>query len=242
VGSGSGHAAQGSGPNSSAAGSFDGLAGVTSESANVGGLAPAVANAFTLQLNTNQFTTAICNGAANPANCLGWQQFVFSNTQCNSGPCIFIEYWLLNYGTRCPTGWTQTSQGCYVNKGATTVPAQRITDLSQITLTGKIAGGTDTLVLSTATGDLSATAQDSILNLGQNWTSAEFGIFGDCCFSQASFNDGSTIIVRLSIDDGTSNAPSCASGSSFNGWTGETNNLNLVDPCCPHGGSPHPSC
>jgi hypothetical protein len=47
-------------------------------------------NAFSLQLNTQYFPTTACRGVT---ECRGWQQFVFSQDQCN-GPYVFIEYWL----------------------------------------------------------------------------------------------------------------------------------------------------
>ena len=60
------------------------------------------ANAYSLQLNSEPFPGAPqCAGAADPAVCTGWQQFVYQ------GEWLFIEYWLLDFGKGCPTGWTQ---------------------------------------------------------------------------------------------------------------------------------------
>lgn len=55
-------------------GYFPQVGGVTSISSY-----PGDDNMYSLQLNTNTFTTAACNGAADPANCSGWQQFIYSN-------------------------------------------------------------------------------------------------------------------------------------------------------------------
>ena len=75
VGNGNDFSAQVSGSNplppiSSAIGSFDSVTGVESET-DLG-----KANIFSLQLNTNTFNTSSCSGGA----CVGWQQFVFSNS------------------------------------------------------------------------------------------------------------------------------------------------------------------
>ncbi len=234
VGNGNDYSAVVSGSISSAVGSFDSVAGVTSESGDVDGVAPPVANTFSLQLNANTFTTSVCDGAANPSDCSGWQQFVYSNSGCGGSPCAFMQYWLLNWGTTCPAGWSPYERDCYTNSDSVEVPIQTIADLAQLHLTGNAAsGGMDTITLSTGSDVYSASGEDSVLNLAAGWQQAEFNIFGDCCGSQAVFNSGSTIVVRTSLDDGTTNAPSCEE----DGFTGETNNLNLVAPCGPVGGA-----
>jgi hypothetical protein len=63
-----------------------------------------------------------------------------------------------------------------------------------------------------------------MLNLGAAWKDAEFIIAGDGRGSQATFNAGSTIVVRTTVHSGSRNAPTCVK----EGFTGETNNLNLV--------------
>ncbi|MGO9268318.1 MAG: hypothetical protein ACLQBA_26100, partial [Candidatus Binataceae bacterium] len=229
VGNGNDFSAQVTGSISSAVGSFDSVTGVTSESGDVDGVAPPVANTFSLQLNANTFTTSVCDGAANPSDCSGWQQFVYSNAGF-----AFMQYWLLNWGTTCPNGWFSYEHDCYTNSNSVEVPVQTIADLAQLNLTGNAAsGGMDTITLSTGSDVYSASGEDSVLNLAAGWQQAEFNIFGDCCGSQAIFNSGSTIVVRTSLDDGTTNAPSCEE----DGFTGETNNLNLVAPCGPVGGA-----
>ena len=71
------------------------------------------------------------------------------------------------------------------------------------------------------------------------WNAAEFNIFGDCCWSQTAFSNRTTIIVKTSVVDGTTNAPSCGTDSDgYNGFTAETNNLTLAPPCCAYPGSP----
>ena len=214
-----------SGVISSADGSFVRVIGVTSESDD------GSANTFSLQLNSSFFTTSVCNGAATPSSCLGWQQFVYTNSGA-----AFMQYWLLDYGT-CPGGWNQYGSDCYKNSSAVSVPVQTIANLAELVLTGTVvSGGTDTVALSTGSALYSAQGEDSVLNLAQGWQVAEFNIIGDGNASEANFNTGSTLVVKTSVENGTSNAPSCVE----EGFTGETNNLTLVTSpavCCPIGGS-----
>ena len=121
---------------SSAEGSFVNSSGVISESGYVGGVPPAYSNAFFVQLNSNYFSsTPLCSGAADPSLCQGWQQFMFA--QGNGYPAqIYMQYWLINYRTVCPTGWYTFTADCYTNSPASNVPNQSITSLPQISLQG----------------------------------------------------------------------------------------------------------
>jgi hypothetical protein len=207
----------------SATGSFDSVNGVTSET-NLGN-----PDTYSLQLNSEYFVTPACAGAANPNVCKGWQQFIYSTSFASA----FIEYWLIN-GSPCPAGWNTIGTHCVKNSAAVPVGAEPIANLQQLSLTGSAsAGGTDTIIMSTSGGDLSAMYQDDVLSLAQGWKHAEFGIFGDGGSSDATFNIGATMAVRTTVDDGTMNAPTCA----LEGTTSETNNLNLIPPCCPYGGA-----
>lgn len=90
-----------------AIGSFDTVTSVTSESGPIGNSGPSIANAYTLQLNMNFFNGAVCSGAAVPANCSTWQQFVFENDGTSGD--AFIQYWILKYDNPCPPGNIGTS-------------------------------------------------------------------------------------------------------------------------------------
>jgi VWD domain-containing protein len=207
----------------SATGSFDAV-NVTSEN-NSGS-----PDTYSLQLNSEYFVSPACAGAANPNVCKGWQQFIYSTTFASA----FIEYWLIDYAAPCPAGWNTVSVHCVKNSAAIAVAAEPIANLIQLSLTGSAsAGGSDTLMISTSGGDLSAMYQDDELSLAQGWKLAEFGIFGDGGGSDATFNTGATMAVRTTVDDGTTNAPTCE----LEGFTSETNNLNLAPPCCPYGGA-----
>ncbi len=188
---------------------------------------------YSLQLNSNIFTTSACNGAANPSQCWGWEQFVFSDSES----LVFTQNWLINWYTACPGGWTGwpngTTDDCWINSSATDVPEQPYANLPYLELAGEASGGQDTAILSTGDGNISAVAQDSVLNLEQSWNEAEFNVFGDGNGSQVNFNTGTTFVVQTSVDNGTTDAPYCPNEST----TAETNNLSLVGSCCSYGGA-----
>jgi FG-GAP-like repeat len=224
VGNGNDVSVQVSGHIFSSEGSFDSVSGVTSETGQVGGTGGQVADTFSLQLNANFFSSPTCGGAANPANCQGWQQFVFSNGDTNGG-YAFMQYWLINYSASCPAGWTPYSNDCYRNSDSIiAVPHQTITNLANLSVTGEADGnGMDTFIMGVGDTLYSVQGADSIVYLAQGWQAAEFNIVGDCCGSQANFNSGSTLVVRTNAASGTIVAPTCYGG----GFTGETNNLNF---------------
>ena len=242
-----------------AEGSFISVTPGISEAGNIYDLScslikPNIANAFELQLNSNTFPvspTSVCNGPIQNWVKCGWQQFIFQNNFDNNGnpsatAIADIQYWLENYGptgTACPGAkWlpypspsNSNEVDCYTNNGnGMVIPSQTMADLSQITMMATAdSGGTDTLIMQTAGGDLTALGQDSLLKLAQHWHAAEFNIFGDGCGSQANFSSGSTIVVKTSVVDSSLDTPKCLMKS----FTGETNNLTLGS-CYPFGGDP----
>jgi hypothetical protein len=231
---------------STATGSFMsviGVTGFTSETDTNSG----TSSSFSLQLNTNQFSTPACSGA-----CKGFQQFIFANNlplgetgNCVFGgnSCVYIQYWLTN--STCPTGWTQYGNDCYTQYDSMMVQTVSIASLQSLTLEGVATGGMDEVILSCLSSvssavctsllgsDMVAQGQESVLSLQGHWTDAEFNVFGNGNSSQAHFNSPTTIVVKTEVDDGTSNPPLCPMES----LTGETNNLSLVTPCCPYGAS-----
>ncbi len=230
-----------SGHISTAVGSFDSVSGVTSV------MTGTTADDYSLQLNVNTFSSAVCSGAANPAKCVGWQQFIFSNGQCTSGnvmvACTFMQYWLIGWGkTICPSGWTfylnGTDDECYTNSNILVPPTQTIPNLGNLSVTGQaVSGGFDTVIFSSGATLYAVQNADSQLSLANGWTAAEYNLVGDCCGYAATLNSGSSMIVRISVDNGsTTSAPVCVSGS-FGGYTAETNNLNLQ----PASGTPRSS-
>lgn len=208
-----------------ATGSFPDVTGVTSEKGDVGGSPPPKPNTYTLQLNTEFFTSKACGGES---GCQAWQQFVYSSSEAQA----FMQYWLINYiGSKhdaCPSGWFTYSPDCYTNSSGVTVadgnriPISRLVDLR--VKAAAVAGGKDTMTLYNGTTAYAVSGNDSKVDLASSWHVAEFNIFGDCCSTQAIFNAGSSLEPNVVIDDGSATAPSCLAA----GYTGETNNLYFV--------------
>ena len=216
---------------STAIGSFENVTNVLSESGPIGNTGPAVANAYTLQLNTNFFASTVCAASPNPG-CLGWQQFVYENY--GSGGRAYIQYWLLRYNTTCPAGggWNQfsftgdTDIYCWKNNslGAVTVPNQPITNLQNLSLAGSVGAGGDSVTMFVG-GTAYSRNGDNAVNAAVGWNVAEFNVFGDGGNSDgggmASFNAGAGFTVRTRTVYGGTAAPNCVA----QGFTAETNNL-----------------
>jgi hypothetical protein len=192
----------------------------------VGG-APTKANTFSLQLNSSFFSgSPACAGASKPSSCQAWQQFVLTTSPDSAAPpTLFMQYWLLSYNATCPAGWFSYSVDCYTNSNATGVPAVKASELASTSLQGSASGGgSDVVTLTLGAHAYAVSNSDSVVHLASSWNTAEFGIFGDGDGTQASFSAGTTLQVMTATNNGTTLAPSC----SFEGFTGETNNLNLV--------------
>jgi hypothetical protein len=162
---------------SSAVGSFDNLSSVTSESGQIAASGPAIANAYTLQINTDFFSSTACSGSPSP-DCRGLEQFVFENN--NVSHRAFIQYWLIKYNTTCPSGWTQIPATpdiyCVIlanSSGAVNTTAVPVTNLGQVTLTGTASAGGDSITMT-----IGATAYsrlgDNAVNAAAGWRIAEF--------------------------------------------------------------------
>jgi hypothetical protein len=191
-------------------------------------------NDYSLQLNSNFMSgDEACAGAFNPAQCLGWLQFVYSSGE----EAAFMQYWLINYagGTvHCPAGWNTDSNDCWTNSSAVSVPEEVITQLPQMNVSGTaVSGGLDTLVYTDGSNAYTTTGEDSVMYLSAGWTGSEFNIIGDGGGSEANFNRGASVTVEIAVTDGTTDAPTC---EAHDGTTGETNNLDL-HKCTATGGS-----
>ena len=88
---------------SSATGSFASESSGVTETGPIplptGGVGPAAANTYSLQLNTQTFKTTSCSSSS---SCVGWEQFVYDSTDNE----VYIQYWLEHYDATCPSGWT----------------------------------------------------------------------------------------------------------------------------------------
>lgn len=231
---------------STAIGSFGTVTNVTSESSPIGNTGPPVANAYTLQINTNFFTSTVCSGSPNPG-CRGWEQFVHAND--GSSGAAFIQYWLVRYNATCPAGqsWNQFSFNgstdiyCWKNNtgGAVAVPNQPITSLGQLSLSGAVSTTGDSVTLSTG-GTVYARNGDNAVNAAAGWQIAEFNVFGyggnSAGGGGATFNSGADIVPRTRIIHGGNVRPNCVA----QGFTGETNNLSF-GPTAPGASAPGPA-
>ena len=213
-----------------ATGSFDTLTNVTSESGPIANAGPSVANAYTLQVNTDFFTTTTCNGSTN-TNCRGWEQFIFENN--NNSHRASIQYWLTDFGTSCPTNFQSfpigSHQDCVqlVNlSGAVPTTAVPVTNLGQVTLTGSATAGADSVTM-TIGGTAFTRAGDNSVNASSGWRIAEFNVFGDGGNASgggtATFNTNAALVTRTRINYGGRTAPNCVA----QGFTGELNNLSF---------------
>lgn len=191
------------------------------------------ANVYSLQLNSNFMPNdPACAGAANPAACLGWEQFVYSS---GSG-AAFIQYWLIHYGNQCPKNWMSHDDSCYSNSDAVQVPLQPITEMPNLKLSGHAAErGINAVVLTTKTGAYSTTGSDNIVYLAEDWNAAEFNVFGDCCGSEATFNAGAALTIEIELTNGSTKKIKCQPNS---GTTAETNSLSLVKCKAADGANP----
>lgn len=241
TGNGADYALKAAGTISQTVGTFPSVKGVTSEKgvgvASFGGGGILGPNEYTLQINSNaNATTAACKSHS---GCVVWQQFIYSPDYSTQGKAaVFMQYWLINYGgTTCPSSWGSDGQGdCYRNSAATTAPDLSITDLANMKITGSATkGGKDTVVFSNGTEAYSASGQDTVVDLAGVWKESEFNIVGNAGGSEADFNSGSSLTVKVAVTDGTKTAPTCAKNA---GTTGETNNLNLGNCTASSGTSP----
>jgi hypothetical protein len=233
-------------------GSFQSITGLTSETDVC--VAPFLSlcgngqgtNRYTLQDNTNTFTTSTTYTGGKSAT--GWEQFVYTNyvtcqgtlcSGCLLSGCILIQYWLLGYGSSCPStgppggsSWIESSGSCYANSPAYGVPSEAASNLANLVLKGYANfGSNDEVVFCISGGSCYAVAITyQVLNLYQHWLDAEFNVVGWGNGSQADFNSGTSITVVNTLKDQGGNVivPSCVN----TGTTGETNNLNLVPNSC----------
>jgi len=212
VGDGNDFAAQVTGLISQTVGTFPSVTGVTKET-------DGSSNEYSIQLNSNFMTKARCHTIA---GCQAWEQFVYSS----SSRSAFMQYWLIGQGT-CPAdaGWMADGDDCYKNSAAVTVPRLAISALDSMKMSGAaVEGGNDTLVF-TADGEAYSTnGKDSVVELAVDWTASEFNIIGDGGGSEAIFNTGSSLTVKIAVTDGSTVAPVCGAKD---GTTAETNNLTL---------------
>ena len=187
-------------------------------------------NVFSLQLNSNYVKTSLCDGHG--SQCRGWQQFVYSDSPTQN--YVFMQYWLENYENgNCPGEWKASEDSCYQNSNVSVLSGTRLTaeELSKTTFKGTANdGGNDEVAIATSSGNASAVGAASVLALANEWDGVEFAVVGNGTDpttrkpTQAEFGPNTTMTVETAIEDGNDDEPSCVT-STFDGFTGETNNL-----------------
>jgi len=183
------------------------------------------ANEYSLQINTNaNDTTAACQGHS---GCRVWQQFVYATDYSGKGKAdVFIQYWLLGYGSSCPSGWHAYEGSCWKNGNLVSAPDVPATKLGVEGLYASVTpGGTDWVEYWSGTEGYVATGEDSVLDIATVWHQAEFNVFGDGGGSEAVFSDDTSINVLLLVS--ASGVPVTCLGPTYAGTTGESNDLIL---------------
>jgi hypothetical protein len=228
-----------------AIGHFENVTNVSTESGPIGNTGPSIANAYTLQINTDFFSgSTSCAGSPNPG-CTGWEQWIYWNTGSGNGSAS-MQYWLVSYNANCPTGqgWNQVpvlGTSCWKNStNAVSVPSQPITNMANWTFTGTATSTGDSVNMSTGT-NVYTTSGDNVVAASTAWTIAEFNIFGAGGDNSgkggtASFNDGASANARTEIIYGGNTAPNCVA----QGFTAEMNNLSF-GPTAPAATAPGPA-
>ncbi len=223
VGDGNDYSAVVSGTISQATGSFNDVSPGITETGQIDDKGSQVANAFTLQLNSEFFSSPACSQSSDPANCLGWQQFIYET----SSNVVFMQYWLINYDATCPSGWFSFKGDCYVNSPASTYSAGPLTaaGLASVKLAGTAtSGGDDEVSLSAGSGTATMVSNsDDVVDLANSWNTTEFDVFGDGGGGQANFGPDTKLDAETMLVDSSPDAPTCTE----EGFTGETNNLSL---------------
>jgi hypothetical protein len=226
VGDGTDYSAVVSGLISKATGTFHGVSSGITEKGQAGGSGGQVANAFSLQLNSQFFSgSPACSGSGDPSGCLAWQQFVYTYETSRTS-YIFMQYWLINYDARCPSGWYTYSEDCYTNSSASTVSTLTAAQLASVSLSASAAsGGNDAVSMSVGSGQATTvTGKDTKVDLAANWNTTEWGVYGDGGGSAANFGADTSLEAQTALSSTSSSAPSCVE----EGFTGETNNLTLA--------------
>jgi len=213
-------------------GTFPSISAGLTESGPIANSGPNIDNAYTLQINANQFKSSLC--PATSTDCKGWEQFVYENNDTQRR--VFIQYWLIKFNATCPSSaWTQfqftgdTDIYCFQSTTTSSLPAGlAVSGFGTVTFSASANATSDQVKIDDGLGHQATRVGSNAVKLSEGWTDAEFNVFGDAGNSdgggQAGFGSNSTIVVKTTVHNGTKNAPTCVSES----FTGETNNLTLV--------------
>ena len=123
-----------------------------------------------------------------------------------------MQYWLIGYGNNCPSGWNgYQNVDCWKNSdGAGHVSSQSDRRACRTQRVGQRRSVRRRYGLRhDGVRGRQRDQPGQRADLAKGWTAAEFNIFGDCCSTRANFNCTASIVVRTSIEDGSTAAPSC---------------------------------
>ena len=220
-------------------GSFTSATGGMPEIDNVTSVSdtPPTTVGYTLQLNTNRFSTPLCNGISG----CGWVQFVY-----DSGGGVNIQAWLANYNAtfnNCPNGFlpggnvvSNKFTDCQERVNTPNIAQPGFEGLAGATLSGSVdANGNYVATVTIGGKPFVAKFTDTRLGLAGNWNSIQFNAFAECCGDQAVFNPG--VLVKFSVSATTSTGsatPTCDGAAG--GPTAESSNLILIPTCSSSGG------
>jgi hypothetical protein len=188
-------------------------------------------NSYSLQLNSDFFQTVACGKLP---NCVGWEQFVYSNPPGTSEGSLFIQDWLVatkGSFSSCPpsSGWENVGIGCVQNSPyGVNIPNVSITDLKQLVETGVAASTGDSIYLAVGSTEygMQNVQSDGITDLAEHWMGAEFNVFGNGGGDIADFTGKPQMTVSVQTDTGKTTAPACPPNT---GTTAEENNLFFVE-------------
>jgi hypothetical protein len=187
-------------------------------------------NVYSLQLNSNNFSTAVCGKTI---HCAGWEQFVYTNqpSYYSGGGNLIIQDWLLSTGTKslkCQAGWIASKPDCYRNAPySILVPTVPIASLQDVALSGSATSSGDSVFLSDGfyVYGMKNAQDDGIMDLSDHWTAAQFNIIGNSSGNRAVLNQGTTITISVEAVTTYAVAPRCGNDEST---TAESNNLSFV--------------
>jgi hypothetical protein len=187
------------------------------------------ADSYSLQVNTQPFTTSLCN----QYGCNGWDQFVYDSPRGQ----LFVQHWLLVYAGSCPGGWNtyvdpQNNTNCWQNSAIASVPSQPASGLPSVALSGQVVAGGSLSIALNISGQQWAFSVPDLLGLAGKWTDAEFNVFGENGGAEAVFTN-SSLEVQLLLESvsPTTLEPSVSQHSE----TGEFTNMK-IGPFCAFGG------
>lgn len=192
-------------------------------------------DAYSLQMNSNNFPTAKCSGHP---GCMGWQQFVYTNHGDSAD--WGIEYFLLGWGACpggqncCPDTWKYNDTYLLCTKyisgvqNGQSAPVFDITQLAGFKIQADATSASDTMTIYFPDGSSPPPlVTPSQAGLVYGWNEAGFNVFG-YNGGQAIFNAGATIKVETDVSGWSTVRPRCG----FDVTSAETTNLTLVNSSC----------